>query len=696
MMREKKRVDLLKESVIVPEKSRRVQGLFIMVILLFAILIGRLYYMQVIDKDFYDKKLQTASKKEITIPTVRGLIYDAKGRPLVENKSKLAAAYTRTNKTTAQEIKTTAQKLATYIDLSDPRVSDHDKVDYYLADMAVYRELVATLPKDKRFDNIGNPLPEATMYKNVVAVVPRDKLDYPESETKAIALFTQMNAASNFQTKNLTTSPLTVEQVSAIVNHTDDLPGITVEESWDQKVLDTSVGSFLGTISSEKTGLPQEELKDYLAKGYARNDRVGTSYLEKQYEADLQGKRKVNEVVLDKNGNLDTVKTIQEGQAGHNLQLTIDLDFQSGVLDIVRSYYQAEVDKGTAAYSPGAYAVVLDVTNGNVLAATGFKHDSNSATITENSLGTINDVFTPGSIVKPATLTAGWGKSVISGNQTLQDQSIQFKETNPLNSWFTSYGARPITAVQAIEYSSNTYMAQVALKLLGVDYTPNMYAPGKGDTLKTGMETLRGTYAQYGLGTSTGLDVPVESQGFLPREYGGWDYITESFGQFDNYTPMQMAQYVATIANGGKRIAPHLVSSVYETKGDNPLGTKIRSIDGKELNTVSISSENMALIHQGMYDVTHGTSGLTTGKGIGASSPVSVSAKTGTAETYVTAATGEVLSAYNTNVIAYAPSDNPRIAVAVVLPDVLDSSSKASKAITTAIINLYYNQHPNS
>lgn len=116
----------------------------------------------------------------------------------------------------------------------------------------------------------------------------------------------------------------------------------------------------------------------------------------------------------------------------------------------------------------------------------------------------------------------------------------------------------------------------------------------------------------------------------------------------------------------------------------------IEKKETKELNQVNISEENMALIKQGFYQVVNGWSGFTTGRTIAQGAMVSISAKTGTAETFVNGGT----SAINTNVVSYAPSDNPKIAVAVVFPHNTDLSSTVSHSITRDIINLYNQQHP--
>ena len=141
----------------------------------------------------------------------------------------------------------------------------------------------------------------------------------------------------------------------------------------------------------------------------------------------------------------------------------------------------------------------------------------------------------------------------------------------------------PITAVQALEYSSNTYMVQTALGLMGQTYQPNMFVGTSN--LESAMGKLRSTFGEYGLGSATGIDLPDESTGFIPKDYDFANYITNAFGQFDNYTPMQLAQYVATIANDGVRVAPRIVEGIYGNNDKGGLGDLIRSEErrvGKE------------------------------------------------------------------------------------------------------------------
>ena len=667
----------------------RLNLLFSIVILLFMTIIGRLLYMQVLNKDFYETKLASASKTKVSTSSARGQIYDATGKPLVENTIKQVVSFTRNNKMTATDLKETAKKLLAYVGVSSPTLTDRQLADYYLADQDVYKKAVESLPREKRLDSDGNQLSESELYNNTVESIDPSQLTYSDDEKKEIYLFSQLNAVENFATGTVATDALTDTQIALIASASKNLPGISISTSWDRKVLETSLSSIVGSVSSEKAGLPAEEADSYLKKGYSLNDRVGTSYLEKQYEETLQGKRSVKEIHLDKYGNMESVENIEDGSKGNNIKLTIDLAFQDSVDNLLKSYFNSELGNGGARYSEGVYAVALNPKTGAVLSMSGLKHDLKTGEITPDSLGTVTNVFVPGSVVKAATISSGWENGVLSGNQTLTDQPIVFQGSAPINSWYTqAYGSFPITAVEALEYSSNTYMVQTALGIMGQTYKPNMFV--LTNSLESAMGKLRSTFAEYGLGASTGIDLPDESTGFIPKEYNFANYITNAFGQFDNYTPMQLAQYVATIANNGVRVAPHIVEGIYGNNDKGQLGDLIQQIQPTEMNKVKISESDLSLLHQGFYQVAHGTSGLTTGRAFSNGALVSISGKTGTAESYL--ANGQ--QATNTNAVAYAPSDNPQIAVAVVFPHNTNLTNGVGPSIARDIINLYQQHHP--
>lgn len=234
-------------------------------------------------------------------------------------------------------------------------------------------------------------------------------------------------------------------------------------------------------------------------------------------------------------------------------------------------------------------------------------------------------------------------------------------------------------------------MVQIAIKLLGQQYVPGMAL--STDNMDKAMTTLRDTYADFGMGVSTGLDLPGESEGYISKNYNVANVLTEAFGQYDSYTTIQLAQYVASIANGGKRVAPHIVGGIYDAGSNGSLGTLASTVDTRVLNTLPLDSEQMGIIQQGFNDVVNSGSSLATGKAM-ASSIIPISGKTGTAETYATDASGNSVTTVNLNAVAYATAkDGTRLAVGIMYPHALDGKSKAHQNAVKAIMELYQNTH---
>lgn len=674
--------------------TKRIYLIFSVIVVLFSIIILRLAQMQILNKSFYDEKLNSSTTYTVTTSNPRGEIYDAAGNLLVSNTVKQVVAFTRSNTITAEEMKELAAKLSTLVTFTETNVTTRQKKDYYLADSDTYAAVVKSLPDDEKYDSYGNNLTESEIYANAINAVTDDEINYSEDELKLVYIFSQMNAASTFSTVNLTTGDLTEEQIAYITANQSKLSGISIATDWDRETPTSSLASIIGTVSSKHSGLPAEEADDYLAKGYSLNDRVGTSYLEKEYEEYLQGTHTVREITTDKNGNVVSDEVTSEGKAGQNLKLTVNSDFQAGVESILNQYYSADIADGYATYSEGAYAVALNPQTGAILAMASLSHETGSSTTTLDALGTINDIFVPGSVVKAATLTAGWESDVISGNQVIADQSINIAGSSAITSWFTGSGSTNITAVQALEYSSNTYMVQVALKMMGQEYYSGMSLATTG--MKEAMEELRAAYAEYGMGTSTGIDLPENTTGYISDDYSAGNVLTEAFGQYDSYTPMQLAQYAATVANGGKRIAPHLVDSIYDNDGTDGIGTLGKTIETNVLNQINISDDDMDLLQQGFYQVVNSSSAYATGTYM-KSSTVTIAGKTGTAETYAVDANGNAVTTVNLSVLAYdySTSDDSHIAVAVIVPHLTSSDNHTNQYIARDIINLYMSTYVN-
>lgn len=476
-----------------------------------------------------------------------------------------------------------------------------------------------------------------------------------------------------------------------------ELPGVSTGTDWTRKIVEgSSLASLIGTVTTEEQGIPEENLDEYLAKGYARNDRVGRSYLEKQYEEVLQGSKSKSQITLDNSNNIESQKEIYAGSKGDNLVLTLDAKFQKEVDEILQDNFKSLMDSGAAEYSPGVYAVAINPKTGGILAMSGYQHEAESSKLQENAIGTFINAFVPGSVVKGGTLAAGWENGVLNGNEVLYDQPIRIG-SDVKASIFNPTGAnnRNLSAEQALEVSSNSYMMQVALRLMGIEYQPGISIPTV-DRQTEAYSKLRTAFASFGMGTKTGIDLPGEATGIstpvdkLDTVSDGGKILDLAFGQFDTYTTLQLAQYAATVANGGQRLQPHIVSGIYGNDETGGLGSLKSAVEPTVLNEVGLTTDQMKIIQNGFYDAVHGTDAWATATGL-ASAKMELSAKTGTAETPIVDENGKTINLVNLNIVAYGPSDDADIAVAVVLPQVKSSTtSHPNVKIVKEIMDAYY------
>ncbi|MFV0556254.1 MAG: penicillin-binding transpeptidase domain-containing protein [Lactovum sp.] len=664
----------------------RINILFTLIFSLFLLLLGRLYYIQIIDYAFYADKLKEVDSNTTVIQSMpRGQIFDSKGVLIAETTTVQALTFTRGIEISAEEMRNNAIALVPIVrDLVDPSsLTVRDKKDYFLSDPKNLAAANEALSDKEQYDERGYRLSESVIYSKLIDKVTEEQINFNEEELIAVELYKLMNGTQLYSTSNIVTSNISADLQAQIASELDDLPGLGFGNAWDYLVDSESLLSpLIGTISTEKAGIPEEQLEELLEKGYTMNDRVGTSYLQKGYESVLQGEHKVTKITVNSDGTVKEKISIQEGSQGKNLKLTVDTEFQKSVQSILQSKMDKLQEEGNP-HINGIYAVVLNPKTGAILSMNGIDRDTTNGEEINNALSTMTSTFTPGSVVKPATLTAGWEKGVLSSNQRLTAEPILIKGSNPIQDW-NKIGFGSIKASEALEFSSNTYMVQIALKLLGQSYQPNMMISNE-NTVQA-YEQLRSSFAEYGLGTSTGIDIPGESQGFVPstdlETTNTANFLYQSFGQFDNYTPLQLAQFAATIANNGARVAPHIVEGIYSSDNNN-LGTLETEIKPKVLNNVNISKEEMDIIQLGMEEVVHGSSGLRTGALMGTGVSVDIYAKTGTSESY--ASNGEATTV--NNVIAYAPGDNPQVAVGIMIPNV-STDTKASQEIVKEIVNL--------
>lgn len=668
------------------------------VLVLLLTLTAQLFRLDVLDYKKMEARLNETTQTIVKVNNApRGEIYDNTGKALVTNQANQAIIYTKKRGITTDEMLKTANSLANYISMPTKNLTTQDKKDYYLANKQHSEDVLNRIPKEEL--QKAEQSASAT-YKLQLKYVTDEEIDYDNHQLKAVAIYKKMNGAQTLTPTFIKNSDVSNKEIAKVGEHESQLEGVSTSVDWTRHYTDQAkpLKSILGTVSSETTGLPADLAKEYLKKGYSLNDRVGLSYLEKSYEDTLHGKNGELKIITNNEQEIVEQKTIRKARKGDNIKLTINSDFQDKLAQLVQNYTK----KITAANpcSEGAYAVVINPETGAIIGMSGYAVNPKNGKITEDTLGAMNKAFIPGSVVKPATITSGYQNKVISDNETLTDTPIILgKGASAVrkSSVFNRNGTMSLNTVQALTLSSNVYMMQIVFRMLHVKYTPGMTMP---DNISP-IETLRKTYAEYGLGTSTDVDIEGETKGFINDKFYDKDgnikpgtqgnMLDLSYGNYDTYSPLQLAQYVSTIVNNGKRVAPHFVEGIYDSNEDGGLGKEIRPIDTKVLNTVQLTDHQWSIIHKGMYQVTHAANG--TASGLGNATKFNISAKTGTAETTgYNRYTKRNQDTVNSSIISYVndqSKDKTKLAVVVVLPKMAKHTDDAND-LAKQIYDLYY------
>ena len=643
----------------------RLNLLFLIVFFSFIALISRLAYIQLVKGDEFVALVQrtetTTAKKSVP----RGSIYDSQGRILVGNKPKLAINYTRPADVKASTMLEIAKKLTTLISVDASELKERDLKDYWVATNPDKVDSLLTAEEKKRIAKEN--LSTSKTYEMQLEHIPADELNYSDAEKQVIAIFTKMNSAYALSTVTLKNEGVTEQEVAKISERLGELRGVDVDSDWDREYpMGDMLKTILGTVSSEKTGLPSDKVKSLLAQGYSLNDRVGTSYLEEQYETVLSGTKTVVKSQTNTKGEVVNTTETYPGKGGSNLVLTIDTEFQKKIEEIAKK----SVEEMTDPAADRVYIVVMNPKNGDILGITGkkkkFDENFHSTGVEDDALGAINNSFGMGSVVKPATVLSGYMDGAITlEDNTIVDEPIEFEASKPKSSWFNRNGKMELTDLDALERSSNAYMIKLVMKMGG----QSKYEKGGRLNINLSLfDKLREYFAQFGLGVRTGIDLPNEGKGYNGGSADAFAALDFAFGQFDLYTPLQLAQYMSTIANGGTRIAPRLVKEIHETSPSGGIGNLEDVVPTKIMNSIQVNKEILDHIKEGLYRVTHGENG-TSATTFRTYSP-QVAGKTGTAEAFYSgpnpAYTNEAVE--NSTFISYAPYDNPEIVVAVVAP----------------------------
>lgn len=632
--------------------QRRLNVVFIAVMTLMTLLILRLGYLQIVKSEDYKKAVASNENIVINESVPRGRIYDRNGKLLVDNTAKKSITYTRGRMTTTGELLDTAKKLSRVIDMPTDKLTEMDKQTYFIQ---THPELVRKLMK-KESEQFQNEMITQEQYDKLLyqKIAPRVQLSRKELEVAAI--YREMSAGSQLTPQTIKNDHVTEKEYALVSQNLAQLPGVNTTMDWDRKYLyGSTLRTLFGKVTSKEEGLPKDNVDYYLARGYARNDRVGQSYLEYEYEDVLRGRKKKMRYVTDKSGQITNSEIIDPGSRGNDLVLSIDIDLQQKIEKMIDKHIAILRSEGAKTMDK-VLVVVQDPNNGDVLALAGRQIEPNGK-ISDYHYGTFTSQYAVGSSVKGATLLTGYHQHAIKLNEEMVDEPMSFAGGMTKRSYFNQDGKVTINDKEALMHSSNVYMFKTALKIAGTNYSQGMTLPkdisAAGRILRTGMN-------QFGLGVKTGIDLPNEvvgQSGKLTDNAG--NYLDLAIGQYDTYTPLQLSQYISTIANDGSRIAPHVVKEIRTPSKTQTLGPVKEVINGKVLNKINSTPAEIKQVKSGFNMVFNQIEG--TGYNSFHDTIVQSAGKTGTAEVFQN---GE--SRVNATYIGYAPMDKPEISFSII------------------------------
>ena len=456
--------------------------------------------------------------------------------------------------------------------------------------------------------------------------------------------------------------------------------GVTIRTA-SARVYNTALAAhILGTIgpiwqeewsSNEDTGYV-----GYADKGYSMNDLVGKDGVEKAFESYLRGTDGRRLITTDETGKITGELYTREPQPGGTVALTLDIDLQADAEAALAETISGMIDKDSN--ERGGAAAVVSVGTGEVLALASYP-TYDLSTFNEDYDELVNDqrlpmfnratqgIYAPGSTFKMVTAVAALESGIITPSSIIQDRGIYtyYKDPQPMCWIYSQTGSTHgrINVSQAITDSCNYFFYEVGRL--------------------TGIRTLDSYASQFGLGQSTGIEIG-DSSGVLAspewaeshdQEWTDGQTITAAIGQSYNlFTPLQLANYVATLVGGGDHYQAHLLKNVKAYDNSRLL----YMYGDKPMNTVEISDSTLSAVTRGMHELTVSGSVAYAFENC----VVSAGAKTGSAQVGTDIANGVF--------VAYAPYENPEIAVAIVIEKGGSGAALANTAVE--IINSWFSR----
>lgn len=664
--------------------NKKLNILEIVIIFLFLLLAYFLFKTIYLKEDFYKEKLNSLTNVIVYGESApRGRIYDRNYNLLVDNIAVPIIYYKKVDKITKQEEIELIYEVIDKLELEYDKLKTRNLKEFYLV---LYPNKGNEKITEEEWDKQKQRVLNSSDIENLkMARITDDELNtLSETDRKAAYLYYLMNQGYSYSEKIIKSSNVTDSEYAYFSENNYKLKGFDTKVNWERNYLyQDTLKKILGSVGS----IPKEEKESYLKKGYELTDIVGLSNIEKQYEDILKGtKAKYKKVASNK------LVLLEDAKRGNDIVLSIDINLQKEVDSIIdRELIRAKGEANTK-YLSKTYAIIQQPSTGEVLAISGrevIKQNQEYITydITPYSL---TDPMTPGSVIKGASMLVGYNTGTIQIGEYTTDECIKIKN---LPAKCSSHRVGRLNDIIALAESSNVYQFKIAMKVGGATYSYN-----EPLTINpVAFDIYRNTFKEFGLGVKTEIDLPVESLGYSGTKTAPDLLLNFSIGQYDSYTPIQLSQYITTIASNGKRLKPHLLKEIHEATSYEELGKTLEIKEPVILNTVSTKEEYLKRVQEGFVAVME----VGLGKKVMGNSP-NPAGKTGTSESFIdTDKDGKIDTETTSNAfVGYAPSDNPTMTITVTSPDVEDPNTGynyrtyMNRRIVRMISNKYFEMFP--
>jgi len=666
--------------------DKRIKVLEIITFLVFILLSISLVYTIYLKKDFYQDKLKELTNVIIYGDSApRGRIYDRNYNLLVDNIAVETIYYKKSEDITIKDEIELAYSVVDKIDLEYKKINDRNLKEFYLA---LYPDKCTNKITKEEWEKLKQRILTSNDIENlkISRITDTELNDFTERDKKTAYLYYLMNSGYSYSEKIIKKENVTAEEYAYFSENNYKLKGFDTKVTWERNYLyGDTFKSILGNIGN----IPKEKKTEYLNNGYTLTDIVGLSNIEKQYEELLRGeKAKYKKISNNK------LMLIEEAKRGQDIVLSIDINLQKEIDRIIDKELIRAKGEANTKYLNKTYVIIQEPNTGEVLAMSGREILKNKGSYHTYDITpyTLTDPMTPGSVVKGASMLVGYNNNAVKIGEYMTDECVKLYNV-PAKCSATKYGR--INDIVALANSSNVYQFKIAMRLAGIDYQYNK----KASVNKEVFDIYRKTFKEFGLGVKTEIDLPVESLGYSGKTVAPDLLLNFSIGQYDSYTPIQLSQYITTIASNGKRLQPQLLKEIRNSSSNQEIGTLLKEINPNILNNVTTKEEYLKRVQEGFVAVMD----FGYGKNVMGNSP-SPAGKTGTSESFIdTDGDGKIDTETTSNAfVGYAPSDNPKMTITVTSPDVEDPNTKynfrtyMNRRIAREVSNKYFEMFPST